>query len=120
MSPRDSASTPLFRWEGTYWGFLEGDRIYDRHGRQVAWLDTSHGHGHDVYHLSGHFLGEWRDRHHVLRNVLRPDPVHRAQRAPIPTRVIPDPPSDHAACDPIDEWADALPWPLPPPTPPCF
>jgi hypothetical protein len=113
-------STPLFRWDGAYWGFVVNDRVYDRHGRQFAWLEAVAGHVTDAFDLSGRFVGERRDRYHILRNVLRPEPVHRAERAPIPAPSIPAAAPDHDPRDPLDGWADALPWPLPPPPPPVY
>ncbi len=106
-------SSPLFRWDGSYWGFLAGDDIYDRYGRYVGWVE-----GTDVYHRNGRFMGELMNRFHVLRNVLRPEPIHRAPRDPVPYSAPPLASPDRKPRDPLDGWSDALPWPLPPPTPP--
>ncbi|MGH7321690.1 MAG: 4-fold beta flower protein [Candidatus Rokuibacteriota bacterium] len=104
---------PLFRWGGAYWGFIAGDGVFDRYGRHVAWLE-----GDDVFDLSGRFMGELREGQYVLRNRLRPAPVHRAPRPAAPHPTPAAPPPERAARDPLDDWADALPWPLPPPEPP--
>ncbi|MBI3456288.1 MAG: hypothetical protein HY002_10925 [Candidatus Rokubacteria bacterium] len=106
-------TTPLFRSDGTYWGFLAGDRVYDRYGRDVGWLE-----GTDVYHRSGRFMGELVHRHYVLRNMLRSEPIHREPRPPVPYSTPPAPPPNRGARDPLDDWNDALPWPLSPPEPP--
>jgi hypothetical protein len=106
-------TTPLFRWDGRYWGFVANGGVYDRYGRHVGWLD-----GPDAYHLTGRFMGELRDRVHVLRDVLRAEPIHRAPRTAVPHPTPPAPPPDREAREPLDGWTDALPWPLPPPTPP--
>jgi hypothetical protein len=128
MTPTD----PFFRWDGHYWGFRVGDRLYDRYGRQVAWFQPTppgtprwHGRtgeaprpaGEDVYALDGHFLGELCDGRHVLRHAGRADPVPRAARAPVPYGTPPDPVPDRGPRDPVDDWRDVLPWPLRPPTP---
>jgi hypothetical protein len=103
-------TTNLFRWDGHYWGFLAGDLVYDRYGRQVGWLD-----GNDVYDRNGRFMGELMNHFYVLRNVLRPEPIHRAPRPPTPFPTPPSPPPDRQARPSMDGWADALPWPLEPP-----
>lgn len=74
--------------------------------------------GMDLYDLSGRFLGELWEGQHVLRSVLRNPPVPRAARAPVPHPAPPAPAPDHEPRDPLDDWRDALPWPLFPPMPP--
>jgi hypothetical protein len=103
----------LFRWDGPYWGFVAGDAVYDRYGRQVGWLD-----GNDVYDRGGLFLGELMNRFCVLRNTLRPEPLHLAPRPAVPYPTPPAAPPARDARQPLDGWTDALPWPLPPPEPP--
>jgi hypothetical protein len=111
-------TTPLFRWAGQYWGFLAGDRLHDRHGRHVGWVEPRPGQPPEVYHLSGHFLGELVDHHYVLRHVTGAEPSGRGSRAPVPCATPPDPEPARDPRDPRDDWVDALPWPLPPPEPP--
>ena len=105
-----AAPAPLFRWAGQYWGFVADDAMYDRHGRHVGWLD-----GNDVYDRSGKFLGELMNQYYVLRNVLRPEPIHLAPRPAVPYPAAPAPPPDREPRAVLDGWTDALPWPLPPP-----
>lgn len=107
--------TPLFRWDGSYWGFLVAGQLYDRYGRHLGWLA-----GHDVYHRGGRFLGELTDAHHVLRHRLRAEPIHQAPRPAVDWATPPLPPPDRDPRDPRDDWSDALPWPLPPPEPPVL
>jgi hypothetical protein len=111
--PPGAPPRPVFRWEGQYWGFVAGEELYDRYGRHVGWLE-----GTDVYARSGAFLGELRGAGYVLRDLLRPEPVYRAARPAVPYATPPAPPPDRDARDPVDDWRDALPWPLPPPEPP--
>jgi hypothetical protein len=109
---------PVYRPSGAYWGFVEADRFYDRYGRQMGWLDPVAGQATDVFDLAGGFLGEVVDDHYVLRYAMRAEPVHRAPR---PQTLHPAPPDrgpDREPRDPRQDWADALPWPLPPPDPP--
>jgi hypothetical protein len=104
---------PLFRWDGKYWGFVADSALYDRYGRQVGWLD-----GADAYHLNGRFMGELREGRHVLRELMRGEPIHRAPREPVPHSAPPTPAPDRQARELLEGWRDALPWPLAPPVPP--
>ena len=110
--------TFVFRWDGSYWGFLLNNQLYDRYGRHAGWAEGRPHHALDLFHLSGRFMGELVDGHFVLRSILRTEPVPRGSRPPIPTRTPPDPPASRGPADPRDGWSDALPWPLRPPDPP--
>jgi hypothetical protein len=115
-SPSESSHmTPLFRWDGAYWGFLLENQLYDRYGRHVGWFETP---GIDVYDLSGHFMGELWEEQYVLRSIFRSEPIPRASRAPVPYPTPPAAPPERDARDPREDWSDALPWPLAPPEPP--
>jgi hypothetical protein len=54
-----------------------------------------------------------------MRHALREEPVHRAPRVPSIHPAPPDPLPGRDPRDPMDDWADALPWPLRPPDPPA-
>jgi hypothetical protein len=110
-------TTPLFRWDGTYWGFRAGDQVHDRYGRHAGWVETTPDTA-DVFDLSGRFLGELADELYVVRDLFRAEPIHRAPRPAVAFRTPPTPPPDREPRDPRDDWHDALPWPLPPPDPP--
>jgi len=105
--------TPLFRWSGTYWGFIDHGQVYDRHGRHLGWFE-----GRDLYDRTGRFVGELRDDHYVLRNLFRAEPLPLAARPPVDRETPPAVPPDRDERDPLPDWRDALPWPLPPPKPP--
>ncbi len=110
---------PIYRWSGALWGFVDEDRLFDRFGRQAGWIEPVVGRSPDVFDLKGRFLGELFARHYVMRYTLRGEPIHRALRvgpsASGSARSLP-------ARDPrvpLDDWSDALPWPLSPPDPPA-
>ena len=105
--------TALFRWDGPYWGFVAVGSLFDRYGRHVGWLE-----GADAYHRTGRFMGELRDGQYVVRDLLRAQPIPRAPRPAVPYPAPPAPLPTRDAREPIADWADALPWPLPPPEPP--
>jgi hypothetical protein len=110
---------PIFRWSGPLWGFLEHDQLYDRYGRQAGWVERVPGRAPDVFDLSGRLLGEIVDHHYVMRHTLREEPVHRAPRVASLHPAPPEPLPARDPRDPMDDWADGLPWPLPPPDPPA-
>jgi hypothetical protein len=114
-----STPVPIFRWSGAFWGFLEQDRLYDRYGRQTGWVEPVPGRGPDVFDLTGRFLGELFGRHYVMRHALREEPVHRTPRVRTLHPAPPDPAPARDPRTPIEDWTDALPWPLPPPDPPA-
>jgi hypothetical protein len=62
-------------------------------------------------------MGELRYGQYVLRDLLRPEPIHRAPRDAVPYPAPPAPPPDRDLRAPIADWRDALPWPLAPPAP---
>jgi hypothetical protein len=118
VSDAHRGTVPIFRWTGALWGFVDGDRLFDRYGRQAGWVEQVPGRGPDVFDLGGRFLGELFDRHYVLRHTLREEPIPRHPRVLI---IHPAPPHPAPARDrrsPLDDWSDALPWPLPLPDPP--
>ena len=119
MTDASHASIPIFRWSGAAWGFIERDRVYDRYGRQAGWIEPVPGRSPDVFDLQGRFLGELVGRHYVLRYALRGEPVHRAPRVLTTHPAPPDPSAARDPRTPIDDWTDALPWPLLPPDPPA-
>jgi hypothetical protein len=111
--------TAIFRWSGPLWGYLEHERLYDRYGRQAGWTEPSPGRMPDVFDLSGRFLGELFDRHYVMRHTLREEPVRRTPRVATTHPAPPDPVPARDPRTPLDDWTDALPWPLSPPDPPA-
>ena len=119
MTDPSRTPVPIFRWSGPLWGFVEGERLYDRHGRQAGWIEPVLDRSPDVFDLRGRFLGELIGRHYVLRYGLRSEPVHRAPRVMATHPAPPDPAAARDPRDPLDDWVDALPWPLLPPQPPA-
>ena len=119
MSGPRRAPVPIFRWSGALWGFVDEERLFDRYGRQAGWIEPVAGRSPDVFDLTGRFLGELFARHYVLRYALREEPIHRTPRV---GQTHPAPPDPLPARDPralLDDWSDALPWPLSSPDPPA-
>jgi len=113
------APVPIFRWSGALWGFIEGSRLYDRYGRQAGWIEPVPDRSPDVFDLHGRFMGELIGRHYVLRYALRHEPVHRSPRVMTTHPAPPDPAPARDPQLPLDDWIDALPWPIAPPDPPA-
>jgi hypothetical protein len=113
------APVGLFRWSGPLWRFREGDRLFDRYGRQIGGIRPGPAQSIDVFDVSGRFLGALVDDHYVLRPLLRGEPVHLAPRPPLTHPAPPLPPLGRDPRTPLDDWSDARPWPLLPPDPPA-
>jgi hypothetical protein len=119
MSRPRPAPIPIHRWSGALWGFVDGERLFDRFGRQAGWIEPVFDRSPDVFDLNGRFLGELFARHYVLRYALREEPLHRAPRVGHKHPAPPDPAPARDPRTPLDDWSDGLPWPLSPPDPPA-
>ena len=113
------APVPIFRWSGALWGFVDHDRLYDRHGRQAGWVEAVPGRGPDVFDLERALPR--RAVRPPLRDAprARAEPVHRAPRVRAIHPAPPDPVPARDPRTPLDDWTDPLPWPLAPPDPPA-
>ncbi len=75
-------SGPVFRWNGTYFGFFAGDWLFNRAGKPLAWVDSS---DHSVWRRDGSYLGQVINDHYILRN--------RSQSRS--SRAVPSAPANH-------------------------
>lgn len=95
---------PIYKWDGTYFGFLTGGCFFDAKGRYLGWV-TEEG---AVWHVDGRFLGELVDGHYVLRRMTMVEPVRRVPRArPMPP-MPPVPSLPRVPRIPRLGWTDAL------------
>ncbi len=69
-------STPIFRWNGEYWGFVLGDDLYDANGHQVGMIDKSN----KVWLNNGKYLGDLIDENYILRSEHISEPVPKITR----------------------------------------
>jgi hypothetical protein len=94
----------VYRWYGEYFGFIWMDRLFDKSGNYVAWID-----GKEVWKKDGTYLGELVENRYVLRATKKePRPACK------PGLTLPDQPKSVAACQDIEprplkeDYTDAL------------
>lgn len=94
----------IYRWNGEYFGFIRGDRLFDADGNYIGWL-TEDGR---VWTVDGSFLGELVDGEYVLRRLAMVPPVPRIPQIP-PIPPIPLVPRvDRTGRVPRSGWVDVL------------
>jgi hypothetical protein len=98
------AYKPVFRQDGSYWGFIADGYLFDAGGAYVGWVDTGR-----VWHRSGSFLGELVDGAYVLRDtMLTLSPMTGTVRRPPASPVPPQPAMGRMMVMMRTGWVDAL------------
>lgn len=77
--------TPIYRWNGKYFGFIKGDCFFNAVSEYLGWI-TEDGR---VWRADGAFLGEIEDGEYVLRRQATVTPARRARRATPSTPATP-------------------------------
>jgi hypothetical protein len=87
-TPRPATiAVPVYRADGTYWGFIADDYLFDAAGAYVGWVEGSR-----VWHRSGAFMGELVDGTYILRNTTTTAPMAFMPRMPPASPLPPLPP----------------------------
>ncbi len=100
-----TATQPIFRWNGRYYGFLANGYLLDSAGTYRGWVD---GNG-TVWHSNGKFMGDLVGGEYVLLQQSA-----SMQRASQPKRFSPSPvtlpprPDDKPARAPRAGYVDGL------------
>ncbi|WP_154202575.1 4-fold beta flower protein [Vibrio harveyi] len=81
--------TPIYRWNGQYFGFIKNDRLFSASSQYLGWV-TEDGR---VWRRNGTFLGEVENENYILRRTSMATPATRAVRA---TPAIPATPARRA------------------------
>ena len=55
--------TPIFRWNGEYFGYLRNDRLFNAKSKYLGWA-TIDGH---VWKADGTYLGDIENMNYILR-----------------------------------------------------
>lgn len=72
---------PIYRWDGRYFGFISGGRLFGTNSDYLGWVDDSGR----VWRADGQFLGELVNESYILRRQSAPQPLARLPRlAPVP------------------------------------
>ncbi|EKO3581329.1 hypothetical protein N6C00_000554 [Vibrio metschnikovii] len=75
--------TPIYRWNGQYFGFIKNDRLFSASSQYLGWV-TEDGR---VWRRYGTFLGEVENENYILRRTsmaipaIPATPDRRANRA---------------------------------------
>lgn len=81
--------TPIYRWNGQYFGFIKNDRLFSASSQYLGWV-TEDGR---AWRRNGTFLGEVENENYILRRTSMATPATRAVRA---TPAIPATPARRA------------------------
>lgn len=69
--------TPIYQWNGQYFGFIKNDRLFNASSQYLGWV-TEDG---KVWRRNGTFLGEVENENYILRRTSMATPARRANRA---------------------------------------
>lgn len=81
-------STPIFRWSGEYFGFINNGHFFDSSSNYLGWVENDGS----VWSRHGTLLGQVTDGNYILRNTSRIPPIPKIPRIP-PIPPIPPIPS---------------------------
>lgn len=96
--------TPIYRWDGEYFGFIRNDRLFDARSQYLGWV-TEDGR---VWRKNGTFLGEVEQENYILRRTAMATPATKATRATPATPATPARRANRAAKAPKASRVDAL------------
>jgi hypothetical protein len=96
--------TSIFRWNGTYFGFLSGPYLFDAGANYLGWRSEDG----KVWRHDGSFLGEIVDEHYILRKAGASPPSNRSARSRPSTPSTPSRTSSRSARSARSGWTDAL------------
>lgn len=79
-------TTPMFRWSGEYFGFLESGALFAADGTYLGWIDDG-----AVWNKDGTFRGRVVEQNYILKREMKLEPLARKPRTPPRTPVPPFP-----------------------------
>ena len=97
------ATTPMFRWSGEYFGFVQNNALFAADGTYIAWIE-----GNTVWKKDGTFCGQVVEQNYVLKRHMKLDPLARMPRTPPGPPITPIPWSKRPARVLESDSVDAL------------
>ena len=97
-------SAPIFKWDGTYFGFVDAARLYNAEAGYLGWVEQDGS----VWRARGAFLGVLVEGNYVMRDLLTIEPVPRIPPVPPIPPIPPIPDLPRMPRTPQAGWADAL------------
>ena len=70
--------TPIFRWNGEYFGFICNGHLFDSKSNYLGWTESDGS----VWANSGMYLGQLSEENYVLRSTTIVQPIPRVPRIP--------------------------------------
>lgn len=74
--------TPIFKWNGQYFGFIREENVFSADGVYLGWIEDD-----QVWSRDGEYLGEVVEEHYILKRTNMLPPLPKTPRIP-PMRPI--------------------------------
>jgi hypothetical protein len=103
MNTTATATQPIFRWNGQYFGFMSNGYLFDRTGAYRGWID----HDGSVWESSGKFIGDLVGGEYVLLQESANRPSQPKRLSPTPVQ-LPAPSPDRPARGARSGYVDGL------------
>ena len=96
--------TPIFRWNGEYFGFIKNDRLFNAYSKYIGWI-TDDGR---VWRNNGVFLGEIEKKNYILKRISMVRPVNKVPKVPPVPPIPPTPRTNRVPKTIKPGYVDAL------------
>ncbi len=96
--------TPIFRWNGEYFGFISNGYVFREDSEYLGWLEDDGS----AWGTDGTYLGELVNDNYILRNTSRMQPMSRMARMRPMTPMSPMRRMNRMGKMSRMGWADAL------------
>lgn len=94
---------PVYRWNGSYFGFVINGYLFDRKAHYLGWVTDG-----IAWKADGTYLGDVHPGGYVLRNTAKRLPAPQTPRSFPPQPSVPSPWSDRPPKSPLAGFLDGL------------
>lgn len=95
--------TPVFKWNGEYFGFIENENLFQADGAYLGWIENGH-----AWTGDGAYLGEVVEENYILRRTNIIPPLSKIPKSPPLQPVRPMQEISRSGRIPKGGWVDAL------------
>jgi hypothetical protein len=95
--------TPIFKWTGKYFGFIQDACLFDAVGRYLGWVEEG-----QLWGRNGAYVGEVVEQNYILRAKGMVPPLPRKPRIPPTAPIRPTPALNRTGRLYKSGWVDAL------------
>lgn len=96
--------SPLYKWNGQYYGFLYGERIFDQNATYKGWIDENR----QAWDKNGQHIGELIDDFYILKKDMQIPKIPKIPKIPPVPPVPPVPKVNKIGKIGKIGWSDAL------------